>query len=192
MLRHFWNALLSNDLPQCRATAENSQTDSDFSSAESQCLSRRMYTHSHVHTDTASAFGSNALQVGATVHVPQDDTQAPVFLNHTRTVRSLGICTCPVTDTVYPCYFTPLQFSSPSQAQHSLETQHGSLPIIAIVAIFIALEFFQSGELLFVFTATVTRSTWFEPPDLTELLCIIKLARTLYIVHTHRHTQLQT
>lgn len=37
--------------------------------------------------------------------------------------------------------FYPFAIFLPGQTQHSLETQHGSVPIIAIVAIFIALDF---------------------------------------------------
>lgn len=42
---------------------------------------------------------------------------------------------------IYPCYFTPVGIFLSGQMQHSLETQNGSVPIIAIVAIFIALNF---------------------------------------------------
>ena len=67
---------------------------------------------------------------------------------------------------------------------------------------FHSVRFFQSGELLFVFTATVKFScpaTWFILPNLTELLCIIKLAHKLCVVYTshtdtraHTRTQINT
>lgn len=37
--------------------------------------------------------------------------------------------------------FYPFSISLAGQTQHSLETQRGSIPIIAIVAIFIGLDF---------------------------------------------------
>lgn len=65
-----------------------------------------------------------------------------MFLHHTHTHTH---CTTPIYGSIplqiYPCYFTPLPF--PSLAKHNtvLESAHGSIPIIAIVAIFIALDF---------------------------------------------------
>lgn len=75
-----------------------------------------------------------------------------------------SVCRDPITD--MPMLFYPFAILFPGQTQHSLETQHGSVPIIAIVAIFIALKVFQSRELLFVLTATVKHFAALVPDSL--------------------------
>lgn len=62
-----------------------------------------------------------------------------MFLNRTHILCKPYVCKCPITD--ISMLFYPFAIFLHSQMQHSLETQHGSVPIIAIVAIFIALDF---------------------------------------------------
>lgn len=58
---------------------------------------------------------------------------------------------------------------------------------------FHSVRFFQSEELLFVFTATVTDSAAMQPDsefNLTELLCVLKLTHKLQLARTHKTHQL--
>lgn len=84
------------------------------------------------------AFGSDALQIIATVYTVRLHTS-------TSLPKSPAYCINPmyvgVLLQIYPCYFTLFAIFLSGQMQHSLETQNGSVPIIAIVAIFIALDF---------------------------------------------------
>lgn len=81
------------------------------------------------------------------------------------------------------------------QMQHSLETQHGSFPIIAIVAIFIALHFSRVENFclfLLLLSHTQLPCNLIHSAEPDRALCIIKLAHTLYIAHascprTHTH-----